>query len=63
MGIDGVMNKTNKTFVFERERIWSSHFTVIFGYLTMAIALPLKKIPVKSAIMKSTSAPLLSVSK
>ena len=36
MGIDGVMNKTNKTFVFERERIWSSHFTVIFGYLTMA---------------------------
>ena len=39
MGIDGVMIKTNKTFVFERWRTWSSHFMVIFGYLTTAIAL------------------------
>ena len=61
MGMDGVMIKANKTFVFERWCIWSSHFTVIFGYLTYlntAIALPFK-----SVIMKSTVVPLQSISK
>ena len=46
MGIDGIMIKTNKQnfdFDFEKQHISSSHFTVIFGYLTTAIALPLKK--------------------
>ena len=43
MGMDGVMIKANKTFVYERWCIWSSHFTVIFGYLTTAIVLPFKK--------------------
>ena len=57
MGKDGVMIKTNKTFVFEKYGdFWLSHHGNCATFKKSLF-------PVKSVIIKSTAAPLQSISK